>query len=289
MEGRRDGGTEGWGAGGPEGHGAASPRQSSPWAPTLSRQTAQHRDLFRNDFSWKVWGGAGGGCGEGGTAWECGDTMGMWHSGMSSSPPPTVPVSLTHAPPPHCVPLQEAVRAQPRKWLWGGLAWEIGDGEDTAGEDTEGGSGAFSPCPLWGCLASGNAAIGASAPRVFPPGGIPRPQMLTPPHPTRVPIPRRAPTRRVTLHPQPQSAVPLPTPFLTPNPIALPHHSPPVAAPHPRRVPVSLHGALSLDTCPQPPWNSTPHRSPTPSPSLPIAPSQSPNTRVPTPPHAPHA
>lgn len=123
MEGRRDGGTEGWGAGGPEGHGAASPRQSSPWAPTLSRQTAQHRDLFRNDFSWKVWGGAGGGCGEGGTAWECGDTMGMWRSGMSSCPPPphtTVPVSLTHAPPPHCVPLQEAVRAQPRKWLWGG-------------------------------------------------------------------------------------------------------------------------------------------------------------------------
>lgn len=149
-------------------------------------------------------------------------------------------------------------------------------GRTLLGRTQRGGSGAFSPCPLWGCLASGNAAIGASAPRVFPPGGIPRPQMLTPPHPTRVPIPRRAPTRRVTLHPQPQSAVPLPTPFLTPNPIALPHHSPPVAAPHPRRVPVSLHGALSLDTCPQPPWNSTPHRSPTPSPSLPIPPSQSP-------------
>lgn len=187
MEGRRDGGTEGWGAGGPEGHGAASPRQSSPWAPTLSRQTAQHRDLFRNDFSWKVWGGAGGGCGEGGTAWECGDTMGMWHSGMSSSPPPTVPVSLTHAPPPHCVPLQEAVRAQPRKWLWGGAG--VGNrrwgGHCWGGH--RGGEWGVLPVPAMGLPRKWERSNRGKCPTCVPPRGDTATPNVNPPPPHACP------------------------------------------------------------------------------------------------------
>ena len=128
MGGHGDGGMEGWRDGGMGGRRAGGPwrcvtsAEQPMGAHAVPTDGAAPRPLPERLLLESVGRRRGG-------LWGGRDGVGMrGHDGdvalrdVVLPPPPhtTVPVSLTHAPTPHCVPLQEAVRAQPRKWLWGG-------------------------------------------------------------------------------------------------------------------------------------------------------------------------
>lgn len=127
--------------------------------------------------------GGGGQHGNAGTRWGCGARG--WPSRPVPSRPP--PVSPTHEPP-RLIPLQEAVRTQPRKWPWGGeKGGATGVGNGRHGMGGRGGKGGqFSLCRC-GAAANGMAAIGGRdpkpnvdtpppAPPVSPPPEEPRPE-----------------------------------------------------------------------------------------------------------------